>query len=176
MSKMFERGFYAGKFLPFHRGHQYCIEIAAAECGQLVVIFFSNCEEEAEILDAETTLDPALLEERKRLADLRAFCAGFSNVRFAVLDCGIMHAQALRDGTSTWDAETPYVLQTVGPFQAVYSSEPSYDAYFRRAYPFAVHRLVDPPQDPCAHQRHKAQSNDKQRGGAMAAGTGRNTS
>ena len=146
MPKMFERGFYGGKFLPFHKGHAYCIRVMAEECEQAVVIFFSRSEVEAEILAAGTTLDTVLLEERKRIADIRAFCSGFRNVSFAVLDCRVMHAQALRDGTDTWDAETPYVMRTVGDFQAVYSSEPSYDAYFRRAYPFAVHRLVDPPR------------------------------
>ncbi len=32
-------------------------------------------------------------------------------------------------------------MKTVGDFQAVYSSEPGYDAYFKRAYPFARHIL-----------------------------------
>ena len=146
MRKMYDRGFYGGKFLPFHRGHQYCIRVGAEECRELVVIFFSNSEQEAELLKAGTTLDAALLDEQKRIEAIRTFCAGVPNVRFAVLDCRVMHARALRDGTDTWDAETPWVMQTVGAFQAVYSSEPSYDAYFRRAYPFAAHRLVDPPR------------------------------
>ena len=57
-----------------------------------------------------------------------------------------MHRKAIEEGTDPWDAETPYVMETVGPFQAVYSSEPHYDDYFRRAYPFAAHILVDPPR------------------------------
>lgn len=49
------------------------------------------------------------------------------------------------DGTEDWDAETPLVRRVVGDrLDAVYSSEPSYGEYFKRAYPEAVHRLVDP--------------------------------
>ena len=57
-----------------------------------------------------------------------------------------MHEKALRDRTDLWDAETEYVMKAVGDFQAVYSSEPGYDAYFKRAYPFARHILVDVPR------------------------------
>ena len=50
----------------------------------------------------------------------------------------------LQDGTEDWDAETPLVREIVGGrLDAVYSSEESYGEYFSRAYPEAVHRLVD---------------------------------
>ena len=59
MQKTFKCGFYGGKFLPFHAGHKYCIRVAAQECERLVVIFFSNSEEETEIIlrDTQETLD-----------------------------------------------------------------------------------------------------------------------
>ena len=48
------------------------------------------------------------------------------------------------NGEEDWDAETPLVRNVVGDkLDAVYSSEPSYDAYFKNAYPEAVHRIVD---------------------------------
>ena len=41
-------------------------------------------------------------------------------------------------------AETPLVREVVGnELNAVYSSEPSYEEYFNRAYPEAIHRIVD---------------------------------
>ena len=50
----------------------------------------------------------------------------------------------LPNGEEDWDAETPLVRDVVGPeLNAVYSSEPSYGPYFKRAYPEAVHRIVD---------------------------------
>lgn len=51
----------------------------------------------------------------------------------------------LPDGSEDWDAETPLVRNIIGPcLDRVYSSEPSYDDYFRRAYPEAKHILIDP--------------------------------
>lgn len=47
------------------------------------------------------------------------------------------------DGTEDWDAETPLVLDCCGKFDAVFSGEPSYDAYFKLAYPWATRVLVD---------------------------------
>ena len=50
-------------------------------------------------------------------------------------------------GEEDWDAETPLVRKLLGNhLDAVYSSEPSYGEYFARAYPEAVHRLVDVPR------------------------------
>ncbi|MBQ6164571.1 MAG: adenylyltransferase/cytidyltransferase family protein [Clostridia bacterium] len=37
-------GFYGGKFLPMHKGHLYCIDIAAKQCDKAVVIMFINGE------------------------------------------------------------------------------------------------------------------------------------
>ena len=146
MRKMYDRGFYGGKFLPFHNGHRYCIRVAASECRELVVILFSNSEEETEIMSSETMLDKKLLSEESRIDAIREECRKYDNVRFAVLDCSVMHRQAVIDGTDLWDSETEYVIREVGDFQAVYSSEPGYSEYFSRAYPFAEHRLIDPPR------------------------------
>ena len=144
--KRFRRGFYGGKFLPFHKGHRYCIAVAAAECESLVVILFSDSEEEREILREQHAVSAELLDEASRIRAIREECARYPDVRLEILDCREMHRQAILDGMDTWDAETEYVMAAVGEFQAVYSSEPGYDAYFRRAYPFAEHRLVDPPR------------------------------
>lgn len=141
---MYDRGFFGGKFLPFHRGHQYCIQTAAQQCRELVVIFFADSEEERTA--AEPRCGRELLVPENRLAALRRFCAAYPNVRLVTLDCAVMHRQARADGTDLWDAETEYVKRAVGDFQAVYSSEPGYDAYFRRAYPFAKHIVIDAPR------------------------------
>jgi HTH-type transcriptional repressor of NAD biosynthesis genes len=47
------------------------------------------------------------------------------------------------DGTEDWDAETPLVRQFVPKMDFVYSSEPQYGEYFKRAYPEATHIIVD---------------------------------
>ena len=146
MQKTYRVGFYGGKFLPFHAGHKYCIKEAAKECDRLVVIFFADSEEEMEIIANNDAACPTLMDVQSRIDAIKRECGGYPNVEFATLDCKIMHEQAIIDGTDLWDSETKYVLDAVGDFQAVYSSEPGYDAYFRRAYPFAEHRLIDPPR------------------------------
>lgn len=146
MKKIYKKGFYAGKFLPFHKGHKFCIKIAAQECEKLYVIFFSNSEEEKEILNGRTTVSKRYLDETKRINDIKNECKKYDNVEFHILDCFIMHKDALANGTDTWDAETPYVLNITGEFDIVYSSEPSYESYFKRAYPKSIHKLIDPPR------------------------------
>lgn len=48
------------------------------------------------------------------------------------------------NGDEDWDKETPLVINAVGDdFKYVFSSEPSYDPYFKRAYPWATHVVVD---------------------------------
>ena len=69
------------------------------------------------------------------------------------------------NGKENWDAETPLVISKIAtlnenltfngasirngtfnqgqPFDYVYSSEPSYSDYFKRAYPFAKHIIID---------------------------------
>lgn len=69
------------------------------------------------------------------------------------------------NGKENWDAETPLVISKIStsnenltfngasirngafnqgqPFDYVYSSEPSYNDYFRKAYPFATHIIID---------------------------------
>ena len=145
--KTYKCGFYGGKFLPFHKGHKYCIEVAAAQCDRVVVIFFKNSEEEEEILKGKVIFDRNILAVESREESIRNECKKYDNVEFITLDCKEMHKKAKELGIGLWDAETDYVMEAVGDFQAVYSSEPSYDSYFRRAYPFAKHILVDVPRE-----------------------------
>lgn len=145
MPKIFKRGFYGGKFLPFHKGHKYCIEVMASECVEAVVIFFINSEEEEEIMK-NGSLTAGYLNTEKRREEIKKECSKYGNVRYVELDCRVMHREAILNGSDPWDSETVHVQNAVGEFQAVYSSEPGYDAYFKRSYPHAVHRLVDPPR------------------------------
>ena len=142
-------GFYGGKFFPFHNGHRFCIETAAAECETVTVILFYHCEEEDELfpLVGDPNVQKMLLPAYRR-RQVRACCESFPDgrVRFAALDAKKAHQAGALSGKSSWDSETEHVLRLSGGFEAVYSSEPSYAPYFQRAYPFAVHRLVDVPR------------------------------
>lgn len=128
-------GMYGGKFIPFHKGHRYCLETASKECDVVYCILFINGADEKKLQLTETQK-----EERIRLffENVRRF----KNVVPCVID---VDKCTTPDGLEQWDMETPLVRDVVGPWlDRVYSSEPSYDDYFKRAYPEAKHILVDP--------------------------------
>lgn len=130
-------GFYGGKFMPMHKGHLYCIDVAARECDHVTVIMFVNGNDELDILKTNSAPE---LHVRSRIEQLKRVCKLYDNVTFEVVDT---QDCKLPDGSEDWDAETPLVRQYIPKMDYVYSSEPSYDAYFKRAYPEATHHIVD---------------------------------
>ena len=81
------------------------------------------------------------LSVESRIKKLKEVAKRFDNVELAIIDVSSLTKE---DGSEDWDAETPLVRNVVGSkLDAVYSSEISYDDYFKRAYPEAVHRVVD---------------------------------
>ena len=139
--KEYDVGFYGGKFLPFHKGHDYCIRYAAEQCEKVFVILFYGGDDELKI---QSSLgNPEYLRLENRINHLESICKNYSNVKVYTIDVTTLKKE---DGTEDWDAETPIVVAITGKMDAVYSSEPGYDEYFKRAYPWAKHILVDPPR------------------------------
>ena len=131
-------GFYGGKFMPFHKGHRYCVETAASECEKVYLIIFYGGNDEIEILKHNHSKYLSVEERKKKVIELASKYPNAEPVFIDVTNC------KLPDGTEDWDAETPLVRDVVGPkLDAVYSSEEHYGEYFSRAYPEATHRLVD---------------------------------
>jgi len=139
--KEYEIGMYGGKFMPFHKGHRFCVETAALECEVIYVILFLGGVEEERIM---TSQPKEYLSARERIKHMNLMCK--EACRYAKVIPSIINIKDLRlpDGSEDWEAETPLVRQIVGnKLDAVYSSEESYTEYFSRAYPEAKHRLVD---------------------------------
>lgn len=130
-------GFFGGKFLPMHKGHLYCIDTAARQCDHVTVLMFVGGDDELRICAERKD---RILSVAYRQAQLERVCALYPNVECHTVD---VTALKLPDGTEDWDAETPLVRQYVPHMDFVYSSEPSYGAYFARAYPEARHIIVD---------------------------------
>lgn len=143
MDKKFKVGMYGGKFMPFHRGHLYCIEKAVEQCDEVYVLLFYGGDEELKIL--KETEDTSL-NFMKRFETIKQVCNEKFGDKVKVKLIDITSCK-YEDGREDWDLETPLVLDAMGIMDAVYSSEYSYGAYFERAYPWAVHVLVDPPRE-----------------------------
>ena len=136
--KKYKIGMYGGKFMPFHKGHNYCIEVASNECEKVYVILFHGGDQELEIIRNNKE---EYLTVEDRIKHLKKAIKKYDNVELRVIDVTKLKNE---DGTEDWDAETPLVREIVGEkLDAAYSSEPSYEPYFSRAYPEATHRIVD---------------------------------
>ena len=143
--KKYRAGMYGGKFMPMHKGHEFCVQTAAKECETVYVILFYGGAEEEEILKKQPE---EWLLPKARMKQVERICEKYgkeARMVPAAIDCGKLRKLC---GDDTWDAETPLVRDLVGDrLDAVYGSEESYGEYFRRAYPEARLRLVDVNRD-----------------------------
>lgn len=144
MQKKYRSGMYGGKFFPFHLGHLMCVQKAVDLCDTVYVILFINGEYERRVEREGLRFDvDDFLGIEQRYDAICELARRYPSVRPVLID---VRNCVLSDGSEDWDAETPLVLNACGRFDAVFSSEPSYDKYFRSAYPWADHILVDPPR------------------------------
>jgi len=143
MSKKYKTGFYGGKFFPFHLGHLYCLQKMADECDQGILILFLNGKDEVEYNGKKYNW----LSPEKRIEDINLICHRFPNIRFTTLYCDVIYeGKELEE--DNWETEIKYIKAVIGPkFDAVYSSEKRHENFFKKAYPFAKHIMVDVNRD-----------------------------
>ncbi len=139
--KRYKIGMYGGKFLPFHKGHRFCVETAALECEIVYVILFWGGADEEKILKEQPEIWLSVEERTRQMNKICEDAGQYAKVIPSQIDISGLR---LSDGSEDWEAETPLVRALLGnQLDAVYSSEESYGEYFSHAYPEAVHRLVD---------------------------------
>ena len=158
--KKYKIGMYGGKFMPFHKGHNYCIETAIKECEKVCVILFYGGDDELRIIKNNKS---KYLSVESRIKHLKNIIKKYDNAELYIVDVTKLKKE---DGSEDWDAETPLVRKIVGnKLDVVYSSEPSYDPYFKRAYPEAVHRIVDYKREkyPISGEKIRNMKNEKER-------------
>ena len=63
-------GFFGGKFMPLHKGHLYCIDTAARQCDDVVVIMFINGDDELEIMKTHSEYELSVESRIKQLAKI----------------------------------------------------------------------------------------------------------
>ena len=141
--KQYRAGMFGGKFIPFHKGHLFCIDQAAALCDKLYVILFYGGADEQYIMSKEPNrIDRGLLTVESRVSCMKKACSYYPNVEFMTIDISDLKNP---DGSDNWDLETALVLDACEHFDVVFSgSEEHYKEYFNRAYPWADFRLIDP--------------------------------
>lgn len=143
MNFKYRYGMFGGKFLPFHKGHGYCVEEALKLCEQLHLILFTGGLGEENALNGNLLIDKSLLSVENRVRQIKNWIAAnhYENrIIFHVID---ISGCRLPNGEEDWAAETPLVLAECGKFDAVFGSEPTYADYFNNAYPWAVYEILD---------------------------------
>lgn len=158
-------GFYGGKFMPFHIGHAYCALKALQKCDVLYLTVFLNGEQDEEIRRNanKCRLPEEFLKPMRRYIQIFRFAKLYNcmhkDKKIVPLDIDIKNCRRA-DGHENMNAETPLVINAIStenerrnlrtgvynqgkPFDYVFGSETVYSAYFKDAYPFAQHILID---------------------------------
>ena len=117
MSKPFRAGMFGGKFMPYHKGHLYCLETASRLCDRVYQLLMANCVDEERILRTLSGDELLALSPEQRYARMRAAGRRLGNVETIYMDISQCRTPS---GDEDWDAETPLVLRACGHFDAVF--------------------------------------------------------
>lgn len=137
-NKKYKVGMYGGKFMPFHKGHLYCVEEAAKLCDTLYVILFHGGAQELEILEHKKNEKYLTAEDRWK--HVKSGCKHIKNA--VVIDIDTTECKH-SDGSENWEMETPLVENACGKLDVVFGSEVEYKNYFKKAFPNADYVMID---------------------------------
>ena len=84
--KQYKIGMYGGKFLPFHKGHRFCVETAALECETVYVILFWGGADEEIILREHPEIWLSVEERTRQMNKICEDAAKYAKVIPSLID------------------------------------------------------------------------------------------
>ena len=126
-------GYFGGKFLPLHQGHIYSIMAASNYVEKLYVVLATDENTDRELCKkAGIDYIPAL----NRLSWLGETLNELENIHILYID------------DYGWEEGARRITEAIPEMIThVFSSEPSYEEYFNKLYPFARHVVIDSMKD-----------------------------
>lgn len=128
-------GFVGGKFLPFHKGHEYVISSASKQVDELYVVLTSSDVRDRELCERDGI---KYIPAEIRLSWISSVLKDRPNVSVVNVK------DNWRDDNYDWDKGAEMIKMAIGkPIDFIFSSEPTYNPAFARNYPGAKHIVVD---------------------------------
>lgn len=141
---MYEVGFYAGKFMPFHNGHLNCVLRAASQCRKLYVICMYNGDIELDVwYNQNIRMDKKYLTPHIRELVMRKELKDIPNIEVIMYDSLDAIYRAHEENKTSWECECEDIVSMIGKFDACYSSELEYHELFQKYYPWAKSIVLD---------------------------------
>ncbi|MCY3414947.1 MAG: multifunctional transcriptional regulator/nicotinamide-nucleotide adenylyltransferase/ribosylnicotinamide kinase NadR [Candidatus Heimdallarchaeota archaeon] len=135
---MKKTGFFAGKFLPLHAGHLFVLAKASTYVDTLYFILTSS-----DVRDKYYCARDGIpyISPEQRLVWMGKAISDMENVSILHLvdDGDVVDDQ----DQYNWERGTKQVIDAIGTFTHVFSSESEYDPIFQQYYPFAEHIIID---------------------------------
>jgi HTH-type transcriptional repressor of NAD biosynthesis genes len=128
-------GFIGGKFLPFHMGHVYVILSASNYVDELYVVLSSSKNRDRELCERDGI---KYIPADVRLSWLGESLNNIDNVKIISIE------DDQWDYNYDWEAGAKMIKKAIGkPIDYVFSSETSYNEFFKKYYPDSKHVVVD---------------------------------
>jgi HTH-type transcriptional repressor of NAD biosynthesis genes len=126
-------GFFEGKFLPLHTGHQWAIHSASLRVDILYVVLGFNRKRDAEICRRDNIKE---IMPELRMSWLGNICNRLKNVKIISIEDF--------DEEYNFGKMVAIHKKMIPNFNVVFSSEIKYDNIFKQIYPWAKSVLIDP--------------------------------
>lgn len=130
-------GMYGGKFLPLHMGHVYMMTKASTMVDELHIIVSYDEEYEKKLCKQGGKIKHIPYNVRVRW--WRQLTKDLPHVKVHAVE------EEQSGEFEDWKHGSEGIKKAIGkPITHIFSSEPSYDEFFKKLYPYAKHVVIDP--------------------------------